>query len=332
MKKISFLLVLCFVIFALTSCTSPKPVEDGQSEAETERQEIVNLVISTGGTSGSYFPVGGAIANIVTNYAEGLNVTAQTSGGSIENLKLIEKGQSEFCIAQNDLAEYAMKGIELFDTKLEKVRGIASIYPEYIQIAVRPDKDINSISDLKGKKISVGPPGSGSEANSRQFLALLGVPYESFNPQFLENTDAANQYKDNAIDGFIITTGLPSPAIMEIATTKGVKVLGFSQEEAEKINKEWGFLTPEIIPVGSYKDQSEDIITMAVKSVIFTSIDVSEDIVYKFTKALWENQSELEQANAKTKEMKKDNPLDGVTVPAHSGAIKYYNEIGIDVK
>lgn len=332
MKKLSILLLFCLIVFMLASCSSSSPTTEGPGEEGAGPQEVVNLVISTGGTSGSYFPVGGAIANIVSNYAEGLNITAQTSGGSIENLKLIEKGQSEFGLAQNDLADYAMKGIELFDTKLEKIRGIATIYPEYIQIAVRPDKGINSISDLKGKKISVGAPGSGSEANCRQFLALLGVPYESFSPQFLENTDAANQYKDNVIDGFIITTGLPSPAITEIATTKGVKVLGFSKEEAEKINNEWGFLTPETIPANSYKDQGEDVITMAAKSVIFTSADISEDIVYKFTKALWENQPELEQANAKAKNMNKEDPLGGVTVPAHPGAAKYYKEIGIDVK
>ncbi len=159
----------------------------------------------------------------------------------------------------------------------------------------------------------------------------MGVPYESFEPQFLENTDAANQFKDNVIDGFIITSGLPSPAIQEIATTKGVKIIGFSKEEAEKINKQWPFLTAEPIPANSYKDQTEELITMAAKSAIFVSADVSEDVVYKFTKALWENQTEMEQANAKAKHMKKDNPLEGITVEPHPGALKYYNEIGVKV-
>ncbi|MEA4848183.1 MAG: TAXI family TRAP transporter solute-binding subunit [Clostridiaceae bacterium] len=336
MKKLQMLLVICLVmVFTLTACSQPADTSakaEGGSEAEQPKQEeVAHLVISTGGTSGSYYPVGGAIANVVSKYAKGVNITAQTSGGSIENLKLIEKGQSEFGLAQNDLADYAIKGIQLFDTKLEKIRAIAALYPEYIQIAVRTDKGINSISDLKGKKISVGAPGSGSEANCRQFLELLGVPYESFEPQFLENTDAANQFKDNVIDGFIITSGLPSPAIQEIATTKGVKIIGFSKEEAEKINKQWPFLTAEPIPANSYKDQTEELITMAAKSAIFVSADVSEDVVYKFTKALWENQTEMEQANAKAKHMKKDNPLEGITVEPHPGALKYYNEIGVKV-
>jgi len=336
MKKLHVLLAICLVlVLTLVACSKPADTsakaEGGTAAEQPKQEEVAHMVISTGGTSGSYYPVGGAIANIVSKYAEGVNITAQTSGGSIENLKLIEKGQSELGLAQNDLADYAIKGIEIFDTKLEKIRSIAALYPEYIHIAVRPDKGINSISDLKGKKISVGAPGSGSEANCRQFLELLGVPYESFQPQFLENTDAANQFKDNVIDGFIITTGLPSPAVQEIAVSNGVKIIGFSKEEAEKINKQWPFLTAEVIPANSYKDQAEELITMAAKSVIFVSSDVSEDVVYKITKALWENQPELEQANGKLKNMHKDKPLEGVTVEPHPGALKYYNEIGVKV-
>jgi len=332
MKKLYLILVLCIALFSFTSCTNPTDtVEKPQVEQEQPKQEDVNIVIATGGTSGSYFPMGGAIANIISNYAEGVNASAQTSGGSIENLKLLESGEVDLALAQNDLADYAMKGIEVFDEKQEKIRAIATIYPEFIHIAVNPKSGINSISDIKGKKISVGAPGSGSEANCRQFLELLGVTYDSFKPQFLANTDAADQLKDNVIDGMIITTGLPSPAILEISTTKGVKIIGFTKEEADSISKEWPYLTPIVIAANTYKDQTEEITTMTAKSVLFTSSDVSEDVVYKVTKALWENITELEKANAKAEYMNKDNPLQAVTVPVHPGALKYYNEIGVKI-
>jgi len=321
--------VLVLLLFAGTIAGCAKKSE---KPAEKAKQEVTQLVISTGGTSGSYFAVGGAFANIISKYGENLSATAQTSGGSIENLKLLESGESELILAQNDLADYALKGAEMFKEPLKNVQAIATLYPEYIQIVVRANLGVKKITDLKGKKISVGPPGSGSEANARQFLQALGVAYDSFKPQFLSNTDATNQFKDKIIDGFIITSGLPSPAIMDIASTMDVTVVGFTNEEIAVLAKDIPFLTAAVIPANSYNKQTQDVQTIAAQAVLFTSAKVPEEVVYRITKAIWDNQDELILSTAKAKYMKKDNPVIGVTVPVHPGAAKYYKEKGIAVK
>ena len=324
------LLTVSLLIFALVVAgCSPQVTEEGNGDGEAVQE--YQMVISTGGTSGSYFPMGGAIANVISNHAEGVKATAQTSGGSIENLKLIERGESEMGLAQNDLADYSLKGVEMFSEKLTKPRAVATFYPELIQIVVRADKNIENIEDIKGLKISVGAPGSGSEANARQFLEILGVPYDSFQPQFLSNTDAADQFKDRVIDGMMITSGLPSPAIMDISILTDVRILGFTDEQLEAIGKEMGFLTPVTIPGGTYEGQEEDVVTVAAQAVLFISEDVPEDVVYKSTKAIWEYKDELIQAIQKAEHMDPDDPVKGVTVPVHPGALKYYNEIGVKV-
>lgn len=325
MKKTLFVVFMLVLVLVAAGC-SPK-AEKGDTGAIQEYQ----LVISTGGTSGSYFPMGGAIANVISNYAEGVKATAQTSGGSIENLKLIERGESEMGLAQNDLADYSLKGIEMFTEKLTKPRAIATFYPELIQIVVRADKNVNNIEDLKGLKISVGAPGSGSEANARQFLEILGIPYESFQPQFLSNTDAADQFKDKVIDGMMITSGLPSPAIMDISILTDVKIVGFTDEQLGKVKSKMPFLTPVTIPAGTYDGQDEDVVTIAAQAVLFVSEDIPEDVVYKCTKAIWEYKDELVQAINKAEHMDPNDPVKGVTIQVHPGAIKYYNEIGVQI-
>lgn len=327
MKKT--LLIAFMLVLVLVAAGCSPAVKEGDTVEETPQS--YQMVISTGGTSGSYFPMGGAIANVISNHVPGANVTAQTSGGSVENLKLIERGECEMGLAQNDLADFAFRGVEMFSEKLIKHRAIATFYPELIQIVVRADKNINNIEDLKGYKISVGAPGSGSEANARQFLEALGVPYSSFNPQFLSNTDAADQFKDKIIDGMMITSGLPSPAITDIALLSDVKILGFTEEQLKIINERMPFLTPVTITAGTYEGQDEDVVTVAAQAVLFVSEDIPEDVVYECTKALWEYKDELIQSIPKAENMDPKDPVKGVTTPVHPGAIKYYNEIGVSV-
>ena len=325
-------LIVGLVVLALLAAGCGPAADDGNGEeAGGEAAQSYHMVISTGGTSGSYFPMGGDIANVITNYVEGASATAQTSGGSIENLKLIERGESEMGLAQNALADYAFKGIDMFEQKLTKARAIATFYPELVQIDVRADKNVKNIEDIKGLKISVGPPGSGSEANARQFLEILGITYDTFQPQFLSNTDAADQLKDNVIDGMIITSGLPSPAIMDIALLSDVNVIGFTEEQLAAILDKMDFFTPETIPAGTYEGQEEDVVTIAVQAVLFISEDIPEDVVYGITKAIWEHKDELVMAMSKAEHMDPDDPVKGVTVPVHPGALKYYNEIGVSV-
>lgn len=291
------------------------------------------LIMGTGGTTGSYYPLGGAISQIVASKLGYINITVQSTGGTVENLKLIERGEAQLGLAQNDLLYYAWNGIEMFKPKTyRKARIIASIYPEYIQIAVREDSGIKTIYDIRGKRINVGAPGSGSEANARQILNVLGVKYEDFKPYFLSNTQAAAQMKNRQIDGMILTTGLPSPAITDVALQHAVRIIGFSEVDIEKLEKTSKFFKRAIIPAGSYKGQDYDVVTVSVQAMLVCSEDLSEDIVYDITKVIWENREELAAIMAKAKHMDPKDPVKGATIPIHPGAKKYYKEKGISLE
>jgi len=297
-----------------------------------QTKQAYQLTMGTGGTTGSYYPLGGAISQIVASKL-GVNITVRSTGGTVENLKLIEQDEAQLGLAQNDLLYYAWNGEEMFKQKTyRKARIIASMYPEYIQIAVREDSGVKTVYDLKGKRINVGAPGSGSEANARQILNSLGIKYEDFNPYFLSNTQAAAQMKNRQLDGMILTTGLPSPAIMDVALQHAVRIIPFAEDDIEKLEKKYPFFKRAVIPAGSYKGQSGDVLTVSVRAMLVCHESLSEDLVYNITKVIWENREELAKIMAKAKYMDPKDPVKGATIPVHPGAKKYYKEIGINVE
>ncbi|MGE5631572.1 MAG: TAXI family TRAP transporter solute-binding subunit [Caulobacteraceae bacterium] len=315
MKKylVLALAVLLIGSIALTGCAPQK----------------VNLIMATGGTSGTYYPFGGAMAQIFNSKIQNMNVTAQATGASVENLKLIGKKEVELAIVQNDMIDYAYNGKEAFkDGKIENVRAIATLYPEVIQIVVSPESGINSLQDLKGKTFSVGAPGSGAEANARQILDAFGMTYNDFTANYLSFSESADSYKDKHIDGFLFTSGIPNAAIQDISTGSAPKFLSLPDDVINKLMEKYPFFTAYTIPAGTYKGQDADVKTVAVNATLAVGNDVPEDVVYKITKALFENQPELAQAHAKGKELSLEKAVQGVSIPFHKGAEKYYKEVG----
>ena len=289
----------------------------------------VNLILATGGTSGTYYPYGGSIAQIFNSKVANMNVTAQATGASVENLKLIGKKEAELAIVQNDMTDYAYNGTETFkDGKIENVRAIATLYPEVIQIVATTDSGINSIQDIKGKKFSVGAPGSGVEANARQLLDVMGMTYNDFTANYLSFAESADSFKDKHIDGFLFTSGIPNAAIQDISTTSDLKFVSVPDDVINNLTSKYPFFTAYTIPAGTYKGQDADVKTIAVKATLVVGAEVSEKVVYDLTKALFENQPELAQANAKGKELKLEDAVKGISVPFHAGAEKYFKEKG----
>lgn len=315
MKKYLLLtLVVMFILsLALTGCAPQK----------------VNLILATGGTSGTYYPFGGAMAQIFNSKIENMNVTAQSTGASVENLKLIGKKEAELAIVQNDMIDYAYNGTEAFkDGKIENVRAIATLYPEVIQIVAAADSGINSFNDIKGKKFSVGAPGSGVEANFRQIAEVSGITYNDFSANYLSFSESADSLKDKHIDGFLFVSGIPNAAIQDTATTNSLKFISLSDDIINKLIQKYPFFTVYTIPAGTYKGQDSDVKTVAVNATLAVGNEVPEDVVYKLTKALFENQAELAQAHAKGKELSLEKAVQGVSIPYHKGAEKYYKEVG----
>ena len=288
-----------------------------------------NLVLATGGTAGTYYPFGGAMAKIWNSKIKDMNVTAQTSGASAENVRLINKKEVELALVQSDTLDFAFNAKEAFKEPLKAMNAIAVLYPEIIQVVVGAASPIKSITDLKGKKVGVGAPGSGTEANFRQLLDAYGMKKEDVNAQFLSFSESAEAYKDKHIDAFIVTAGIPNAGIMDVATQSEIRILDIPADITAKLTQKYPFLAAAKVPANTYKGQTAEVSTVAVNAVLIAGSSLSETMVYNLTKALFENQAELASAHAKGKELNLEYAVKGVSIPFHPGAVKFYKEKGL---
>lgn len=292
-----------------------------------------NFILATGGTSGTYYPFGGAIANIWNTKVAGMNVTAQSTGASAENLRLIAKGEAEFAIVQNDVMDYAYNGTDMFaGEKLDNLATIGTLYPEVIQIAASMASGIKTIADMKGMRVSVGDAGSGVEFNAKQILEGYGLTFDDIKKANLSFKESSDGLQNGTLDACFVTAGVPNAALQELAISSGLVLLSVDGDAAAKISASHAYYTPMTIPMGTYQGMDADVNTVAVKATLAVSAKLDEKTVYDLTKALFENQRELAAAHAKGKSLSADYAVTGVSVPFHPGAAKYFEEIGLSVK
>ena len=314
MKKSAILLALVGVLFALTGCNDKKK----------------NYILATGGTSGTYYPFGGAIANIWNTKIENMNVTAQATGASAENLRLISNGDAEFATVQNDVMDYAYRGSDMFaGQKLGNLASIGTLYPEVVQIAASKSSGIASVADLRGKRVSVGDAGSGVEFNAKQILEGYGLTFDDIKKNNLSFKESAEGLQNGTLDACFITAGVPNSALQELAFTAGLVLIPVTGVEADAICNKYSFYTKTTIPAGTYKGTDVDTEALAIKATLAVSASLDENIVYEMTKALFENLDELGTAHAKGKEVSAQSAVTGISVPFHPGAAKYFKEIGV---
>lgn len=289
-----------------------------------------NYILATGGTSGTYYPFGGAIANIWNTKIANMNVTAQATGASAENLRLINKGEAEYGIVQNDVMDYAYNGTDLFaGEKLSNLATIGTLYPEVVQIAVSKASGITSVADFRGKRISVGDAGSGVEFNAKQIMEGYGLTFNDIKKSNLSFKESAEGIQNGTLDGCFITAGVPNSALQELAFTAGLILIPVDGAAADKICAKYGYYTKTTIPAGTYKGTDTDTAALAIKATLAVSSKLDENTVYEMTKALFSNVNELANAHAKGKEVSAESAVTGVSVPFHPGAVKYYKEIGL---
>lgn len=286
------------------------------------------LIVATGGTGGTYYPLGGGMADHITKNA-GVTATAQSTGASAENVRLLRDKQADIAFIQNDIAEYAAKGTAMFeqDGKIDAFQALGSLYDETIQIVVAADSNINSVADLKGKRVSVGSPGSGTEMNAQQILEAYGLKFEDTQLQRLSFADSAKAIQEGKLDAAFQTAGTPTAAITELAATTGVKIIPIDADKIDAIIAKYPFYVKTVIPGNTYSTVPNETATVSVKSMLVIRADLSEDLVYKVTKAIYENTDKL--GHAKAKEIKLENALAGVSIPVHPGAKKYFDEKGV---
>lgn len=315
MKRIFLVaLVLVLVVAALAGC-APKP-------------QFIS--IATGGTAGVYFPLGGKLADILNKTIKGMNATAQTTGASVANMNMIGKKEVDIAFVQNDITYYAYTGTEMFkDIKVENVRGLASVYNEVVQIVATEASGIKSISDLKGKRVSVGAPGSGVEASARQVLEAFGISYSDLaKTDYLSFAEAASNMKDGHIDAAFVTSGVPTSAVIDMSKTSKVVVIPVSGAEVATLQSKYPFYAKVTIPANTYDGQTTGIDTVAVRAIIVVRADLDEKTVYNITKALFSNLTDFGAVHARGKDLSLATAKDAMPIPLHAGAEKYYKEQG----
>ena len=330
MKKVLSILLALTMLFAMTACATNPENGDGETDPNAGTTDVQRLIMVTGGDAGTYYAFGGVIASVLTEKSAGqLEVTAVTSGASSANCTSLVNGEAELAIMQNDVLGYAVTGTETMADKgaMPSLRAIASLYPEAVQLVALQESGIQSVADLKGKKVCVGDAGSGTETNAKQVLEAYGLTFDDIDVQYLSFSEASTAMQNGTVDAAFATSALPNSAITELANYTDIVVVPIDGEIADNLIAQYPFYAKTTIGTDVYGVEAAE--TVAMMAVLTTTTDLDEEVVYNITKTIFENQTDLIAGNAHGREVTLDTALQGVTVDFHPGAVKYYKEKGI---
>lgn len=320
-KLLAFLLGIMVMATMIVGCGGGDKKDDKKPAA----QKFIN--IATGGTSGTYFPLGGALADILNKNIPGTNASAQSTGASVANVNLLSQGKVEIAFIQNDIAYYAANGTEMFKGKqVAGLQGLATLYPETVQIVTLKKSGIKSVADFKGKRIAVGAAGSGTEANARQIMEAYGIKYDDIKVQYLSFGEAASALKDGNVDAAFVTAGHPTAAIQDIATQNDVVLVPVDADKADSLIKKYPFYTKLVIKAGTYPKQDADVTAVAVKCMLAVTDKMDADTAYAIAKALYGNLDRMKSAHSAANAISKATAKDGMSIKLNPGAEKFFNE------
>lgn len=338
MKKLLSLLLTALLVVGMVGCAqqaetpAEAPAAEGEAAAEGGLATLQRLLMVTGGDAGTYYALGGVLANVLTESVNNLEITATTSGASAANARSLNNGEAELAILQNDVLGYAYEGIDSMaeDGAMPKLRAIAGMYPEVIQLVALKSSNINTIADLKGKKVCVGDAGSGSEVNAKQILEAAGLSYDDFDVQYLSFSDASTAMQNGTVDAAFATSALPNTAIVELANTTEIVVVPIDGATADALIEAHPFYARTTIGADVYDAQEAE--SVAIIATLACTEDLDEEVVYQITKAMFEQKDALAASHARGNDLDINKVADGITIPFHPGAIRYYQEQGITVE
>lgn len=298
----------------------------------TLAQQGNRISITTGGTGGVYYPLGGGMANILSKYVPGLAATAEVTGGSVDNLKLIGAGKSEVGFTMVDSAWEAAQGMDKFKDGKVEARTLMVLYPNRMQVVTVEGTGINKLSDLKGKRVSTGSPGSGTEVMATRMLEAVGIdPKKDIKQERLGVAESVNAIKDKKIDAFVWVGGVPTAAVTDLATTPGTKLKLIDHGEAvEAMNRKYGplYVKASIAP-GSYQGMDKASDNIDVWNILVTSDKMSDKMAYDIVKTLMEKKPELVAVHKEAQNIDLKYQKVGSPIPYHPGAKKYFEEQGV---
>jgi len=285
--------------------------------------------ILTGGTSGVYYPIGVALSQQY-NKIEDAKTSVQATKASVENLNLLQAGRGELAFSLGDSVDDAWNGVEDagFKAPLTRLRAIAATYPNYIHIVASKESGIKTLDDLKGKRISVGAPKSGTELNARAIFKAAGLTYEDMGRvEFMPYAESVELIKNRQLDATLQSSGLGMAAIRDLAAMVPITFVAVPEDVVTKIGS--AAYQPKMIPAGTYDGQDADVPTAAITNILVSHEKVSDDVAYQMTKLIFENLDRLASAHSAAKDIKLDTATEGLPIPLHPGAERYYKEVGL---
>lgn len=329
-KKVLWLIGVAtiFAMFFAVGCGNSGSGGNGDEGSSQSKQQW--LTIATGGTGGVYYPYGGGMATVINQNIDNVNATAEVTQASVENTNMVDSGEAQLGLIMGDVGYQAYYGTGRFEGDKKNIRTIFMMYPNIYQI-VTLDQSINSIYDIKGKRVSVGAPGSGTEYKTDLVFEELGISRDDFKVQQLPFADQSNSMRDGNLDVGVWSVAAPTSSITELTATHDINIIPFSKEDIAKVNQAFPFYNPGVIKGGTYPGVDEDIDTLSVWNIVIGNADYNEDLVYEIVKAIFENQQQLVDIHVAAEWTTPQNTLDNAFFPLHTGVIRYFEEIGLDI-
>ncbi|MBF0447409.1 MAG: TAXI family TRAP transporter solute-binding subunit [Magnetococcales bacterium] len=307
-------------LLVILSC-SPAPQE--------KKNQFVS--VGTGGVTGVYYPAGGALCRLVnkTRSEHGLRCSVESTGGSIYNTNAILGQELDVGIAQADIAYKAVHGEAPFKEKATQLRSLFALHPESVSLVTRQDAQINSLDDLRGKRINLGNPGSGNARTSEELLQFCDIAITDLAlAGRLKAVEMPDALRDNKLDGYFYVVGHPTANIKDIATSTPIRLVPLSGGCADRLIARWDYFVKTEIPAGLYHGVEGAVPTYGVKALLVTSTNLSESDAYQMVKSIFENLDNFKSLHPALNALTPESMLEGLTAPIHPGALKYYKEKG----
>lgn len=334
MRKKLAVIMVSVITLVLAGCGSSGANAPAGSGADATKVQKVN--IATGTTSGAYYPIGNAMAKIWSDKVPGVKASAQSTEASAANMNFLQQKEAEVAFTMANVAVYAYEGQDTFKGRANKdLRGMTFLYPNVTQIVVRKDSGITSIKNLDGKRFAPGATGSGTVTNSKEVLGAYNLNFwdkdkSNVKADYVGFTEASELLKNKQVDAANFSGAVPLAAIMDVSNSIDIQLVSMEPDVIKEMITKYPFYYEYVIPKGTYKGQTEDVHTVALANLLITRADLSEDIVYKLTKGIYENLPDMLNAHAITKYIKKEDSNKGMgPIPLHPGSIKYFKEIGV---
>ncbi len=302
--------------------------KSGDAETSIWKQP---MSIATGGTGGVYYPYGGTMADIISGQVDGMRAAAEVTGASVENVRLVNRHDGEIGLVMGDVAHQAHFGEGQFEGDPQDIRTMFQMYPNVYHLVTFDRSPVNSIGDLKGRRISVGAPGSGTEYKTNLVFNSLGISYDDIRVERLSFSENTNALRDNNIDVGVWSVGAPTSSIMDLTATHKIKIIPFTENEVEKVASDHPFYSPFVIKAGFYEGIEEDVLSLSVANTAIVHADASEEDVYKVVKAIFENRQRLINVHHLANWTTPEYTVGSSSVPLHPGTIRYFEEIGVEV-